>query len=128
MPGISLHVEGVTNAVAYANGFVRGVERMSRTRVYVGSRRGYAYGMHEGRFKSGRLARRRGGTYYLQRAVNTVLSGADTDISAGLDLVKYPGPWILRRLGRWGKRLARLNVQVVSGRLQRSIIVVSEGA
>jgi hypothetical protein len=49
---------------------------------------------------------------------------ADKDVSEGLERVGAPGPWVLRRLGRWARRLARLDVVRKSGRLRRSLTVL----
>lgn len=70
----------------------------------------YAYGQHEGRHqKSGKLARRAGGTFYIRRAVDSVLGDADRDLGEGLDKVTAPGVWVVRRLALWARRLARKN-------------------
>ncbi len=98
---------------------------MEQARAQVGSSMPYAYGIETGRHRvSGRVARSAGGAYYLQRAVNAVLADADSDVSQGLEKVGAPGPWVLRRLGRWARRLARLNVVRKTGRLRRSLTVL----
>lgn len=103
----------------------RGAEAMGGYEAIIGSRQPYAFGIEEGYHEvSGGLARRAGGIRFLQGAVDTVLSDADADLAAGLTKVSAPGVWVLRRLARWARRLARENVQSVrqSGRLRRSII------
>lgn len=106
----------------------RGTKAMDRYRAEVGSKLPYAWGMEFGRHRvSGKLARRSGGTLYITRAVQTVLSDADRDISEGLTKVTAPGAWVLRRLGLWSRRLARANAprgpknKKRSYRLRRSI-------
>ncbi len=105
----------------------RGTKALGNYRGEVGSRLPYAYGIEYGRHrKSGKLARRAGGTFYITNAINTVLSGADNDISEGLDKVTAPGPWVIRRLALWARRLARQNAprgpkKRASYRLRRSI-------
>lgn len=82
-------------------------------RNYVGvvySKMPYAYGIEHGRHqKSGKLARKAGGAFYMRRAVDTVLAGADADLSEGLKKVTAPGVWVVRRLALWARRLARAN-------------------
>lgn len=125
MPRIELKVAGAQKTVAFARRYARGLARMEQTQVQVGSRLPYAYGIETGRHRvSGRVARAAGGVYYLQRAVNAVLADADKDVSEGLERVGAPGPWVLRRLGRWARRLARLDVVRKSGRLRRSLTVL----
>ena len=76
----------------------------------VGSKLPYAYGIEEGRHrKSGKLARKAGGSFYIRRAIDTVLSDADRDLSEGLNKVTAPGVWVVRRLALWARRLARKN-------------------
>ena len=76
-----------------------GIQNMAKYKAYVGSKAPYAFGVEEGYHeKSGGLARRAGGAYYLQGAVNTVLSSANADLQAGMDKYGRPGPWVLARL------------------------------
>lgn len=125
MPRIELKVTGSTETAAYLRRYARGVRRLQGAQVQVGSKMPYAYGIETGRHrKSGKLARGAGGVFYLQRAVNVVLGDADADLSQGLKRVQTPGPWILRRIGRWARRLARLNIVRKTGRLRRSITVI----
>ncbi|NJN53285.1 MAG: hypothetical protein HC804_00130 [Anaerolineae bacterium] len=106
----------------------RGTKAMGNYQGQVGSRLPYAWGMEFGRHRvSGKMARRAGGVQYITRAVETVLSGADHDISEGLNKVTAPGPWVIRRLALWARRLARANApkgpktKSHSYRLRRSI-------
>lgn len=88
----------------------------------VGSRAPYAYGMETGSHRvSGKLARRAGGAGFLRGAVDQVLSQADADIAEGMKKVTAPGPWVIRRLARWARRLARSDVPRQTGRLRRTI-------
>lgn len=89
----------------------RGTKALQNYEALVGSYLPYAFGQEEGRHRvSGKLARKAGGAFYIRRAVETVLSGADADLSEGLNKVTAPGVWVVRRLGLWGRRLARVNV------------------
>lgn len=120
MPRIVL--KGVTESAAWLRRYQRGLERLRGQTAYVYSRLPYAWGIEHGRHrKSGKLARRAGGSFYLRRAVATVQASARADISEGLARVQAPGPWILRRLARWVRRLARQNAPRRRGRLRRSI-------
>ena len=125
MPRIAL--KGVTEGATFAQGYARGLARASGIRGYVGSNLPYAYGIEEGRHrKSGKLARRAGGAKYLARAIATMQASADADISEGLTRVRYPGPWVIKRLTRWARRVARLYAPVQTGALRRSIRAIFE--
>lgn len=104
----------------------RGLKQLQNTEAWVGSNLPYAYGIHEGRHKGGKLARRAGGSFYIRRAVDQVMSGADADLSEGLNKVTAPGTWVVRRLGLWVRRKARQNAprggkKAANYRLWRSI-------
>ncbi len=102
---------------------------MANTSALIGSRLPYAFGIEEGfRRKTGRLARRAGGVYYLNRALTEVLMDADRDIGEGLSRVTAPGAWVILRLARWVRRLARSYAPVGEesydkhpGKLRRSV-------
>ncbi len=85
----------------------RGAAAMARTQAVVGSNMPYAFGAEFGRHRRGRLARRSGGSYYLLRSLQRVQVESDRDISDGLKRVTGPGPWVLRRLAGWVRRLAK---------------------
>lgn len=109
-PGVSITLQGLEDAEKQMARIERGVKSMGKYDGYIFSRLPYAYGIEEGRHrKSGKLARKAGGAFYMRRAVDTVLSGADTDISEGLNKVSAPGRWVIQRLALWARRLARLN-------------------
>ena len=130
MAGLTISVQGMENAGAQFVRIVRGITAMSETRLYVGSRRPYAYGIDTGSHrKSGKLARRAGGSFYLERAYQDVIADADRDIAEGLNLVTAPGPWVITRLARWIRRLSRLYAPVgteagtfISARAKRSAL------
>jgi hypothetical protein len=106
-------VQGMQNTQAQFARIVRGCVSMANTVVEVGTRVPYGYGIEFGRHrKSDKLARRAGGSHYLERAKTSVLSDADRDLSEGLNRVTAPGPWILTRLAKWVRRLARVNVPI----------------
>jgi hypothetical protein len=122
MSGPTITLQGLADAQKQLARIERGARAMGNYRTTVGSYVPYAYGVEFGQHRvNGRAARRAGGAEYLTRAVADVTSGADEDLSAGLTKVSAPGKWVLRRLARWARRLARLNVPVQSGRLRRSI-------
>ena len=124
-------LNGMDDAVKQMQRIEKGAEAMGNYDAYVFSKLPYAYGQEEGRHRvSGKLARRSGGTFYMRRAVDTVIGDMDRDISEGLTKVTAPGVWILRRLALFARRQARLNaprsrgVKSKSGRnyrLHRSI-------
>ena len=103
-----IKLKGMDDAQEQLERIERGSKAMQKTKVFVGSWAPYAYGIETGRHKNGRLARRAGGARYFNRAISEVLAGADADMSEGLNKVTAPGPWVLVRLGRWARRLARL--------------------
>jgi len=119
---MKLSVTGLAEVLAEQSRLERMMRSLGQYRASVGSFVPYAYGIERGvHQKSGKRARKAGGVYYLERAVNDVMAGADADIEAGLQRVKAPGPWVLRRLAKWARRLARANVPRRSGRLRSSI-------
>jgi len=119
---MKMTLRGLDDAVKQMERIERMIKAMGNWRGYVGSRMPYAYGIETGRHRvSGKLARRAGGALYLQSAVDSVMSQADADISEGMRRVTSPGPWVIRRLARWSRRLARLNVPREKGRLRRTI-------
>lgn len=120
---LRVELKGDLDAAERARRVARGLARMSGVRVFVGARAWYAEGIHEGRFPNGRLARRAGPSRFLTRAIDRVMGQADADLSQGMEKVTAPGPWVLMRLGRWARRLARQFAPRVSGRLRRSIVV-----
>lgn len=102
---------GLDDAEKQMQRIERGTRALGRYEGEVGSRLPYAWGVEYGRHRvSGKLARRAGGAMYLNNAVATVLNGADSDLSVGLRKVTAPGPWVIKRLALWARRLARLNV------------------
>lgn len=107
--GLRITLNGMEDAEKQMKRIERGTKLMGNYVGEVGSKLPYAYGIEYGRHrKSGKLARKAGGAMYITRAINTVLSGADHDISEGLDKVTAPGPWVIRRLALWARRLARI--------------------
>jgi hypothetical protein len=102
----------------------RGSRQMAEHAAVIYSRLPYAYGQEYGKHRvSEKLARKAGPAHYLARAVEEVNQSADADIAEGLNKVTAPGVWVLRRMGRWARRLARLYVPRRSGKLRRSIRV-----
>jgi hypothetical protein len=98
---------GMEDVEAQMKRVERGLVAMRNTEAFVFSSLPYAFGIHEGRHKGGKLARRAGGTFYIRRAVDEVLAQGDADLSAGLKKVTAPGAWVIRRLGLWARRRAR---------------------
>ena len=120
MPQITL--KGMENAEKQLARIERGVAALASYKAILFSRQPYAWGQNYGHHRvSGKLARRAGGTEYMERAVRGVMGGADADISAGLSKVTAPGVWVLRRLVRWAHRLAKEYAPRRSGRLRSTI-------
>lgn len=64
--------EGIKEARAYVERLRDGAEAAGQLVVLVGSNLPYAYGIHEGRHRGGRLARRAGGVPYLTLGLDRV--------------------------------------------------------
>lgn len=108
--GVSISLKGMEDAEKQMSRIERGLAALKNYTGVVYSRLPYAYGIEFGRHqKSGKLARKAGGSFYIRRAVDTVLAGADHDLSEGLNKVTAPGVWVVRRLALWARRLARAN-------------------
>lgn len=96
------------NVQAQMTRIARGMVALQGTVIYVGSRLPYAFGQEEGHHRrSGKLARKAGGVLFLTRALDEVLADGARDLGEGLTRVTAPGPWMLVRLARWVRRLAR---------------------
>ena len=110
-------LRGMDNAQQQIDRIARGTAAMSRYNFLVGTRLPYGYGQEFAYHRvSGKLARRAGPALYLTHAKEAMLADADRDIAEGLKRVTAPGPWVLRRLARWVRRLARVDAPVGSGR------------
>lgn len=108
--GVIITLKGLDDAERQMTRIEKGLAALANYEGVVYSRLPYAYGAEYGRHKkSGKLARRAGGSFYIRRAVDTVLSGADHDLSEGLNKVTAPGVWVVRRLALWARRLAKAN-------------------
>lgn len=124
MAGPSITLRGMDDAKKQLERIERGIKGAAAWTAFVYSRAPYAWGIEYGAHRvSGKLARRAGGAQYMNQAVSTVMSGADMDLSEGLDKVKAPGRWTIVRIARWARRLSRLNVPTGSGQLRRTIKV-----
>ena len=107
---MKISLAGMDDALEQTKRIERGTKALGNYRAIVRSKLPYAWGMEFGRHReSGKLARKAGGSLYISRAIEEVMTNADADISEGLTKVTAPGPWILRRLGLWARRLARKN-------------------
>jgi hypothetical protein len=127
---VILTVKGLPEAEESFRRIVRGINTMAHTTAQIGTRLPYGYGQEYGRARlSGRLARKDGGVYFLNRALTEVLMDADRDLAEGLNRVTAPGAWVIVRLARWVRRLARSYAPVGTaaegdkhpGKLRRSI-------
>lgn len=108
--GLHINLRGMDDAVKQMERIKRGSKAMARYTAVVYSRLPYAWGQEFGSHRvSGKLARKSGGAHYITGSIETVLSGADSDLSEGLNKVTAPGTWVLKRLALWARRLAREN-------------------
>lgn len=107
---MKIQLKGMEDAEKQMKRIERGLKSMRSYNGIIGSKLPYAYGIEFGRHqRSGKLARRAGGAFYIRNAINTVMSQADGDLSEGLDRVTAPGKWVIKRLALWARRLAREN-------------------
>jgi len=107
---MNITLKGLDDAEKQIMRIERGLKALQNYTGVIYSRLPYAWGIEFGRHRvSGKLARRAGGSFYIRRAIDTVLSGADHDLSEGLNKVTAPGVWVVRRLALWARRLARKN-------------------
>lgn len=103
----------------------RNLAELNGTKVLVGSNQPYAYGIHEGFTRSGRRARKAGGSFYIKKGIQAAESEIRNDIvhaiRTGADLgdALYKG-------GLRAQRYAQDIVPVKSGNLRRSIHTVRQ--
>jgi hypothetical protein len=106
--GMYMELKGMDDAQKQLEKIERGTKSIAKYQGKVYSRLPYAYGAEHGRHrKSGKVARKSGGTHYMRRAHEEVLQGMDRDIAEGLTKVTAPGKWVISRLSGWHRRLAR---------------------
>jgi hypothetical protein len=105
---MKMTLNGLDDTLRSVERIERGAQRMNGYGVRIGSRLPYAYGQEYGHHRRGKRARRGGGVAYLRRAVTEVVSDGKRDIAEGLTKVRAPGPWVLKRLALWSRRLARV--------------------
>lgn len=118
---------GIDQAQRYMRDLSQASKNANRALVRVGSPLQYAYGIETGRRRSGRLARRAGGVFYLTRAYNDELPHMRSRIVAGLE--RGPSGVLdeLKRIGFDVERRAKDYVVRVTGTLQRSIQTIYPG-
>ncbi len=96
-------------------------EEIGKRTAFVGTKWPYGYGMETGRHrKSGKLARRAGGAWYLTRAAVQIDQPTEADV-AWLARPRKTEPALLRAVGRIVIRHARPLVPVRTGRLRKSL-------
>jgi len=111
-------VIGMANAQEQFRRLLVGTRSLAAAKATIGTRIPWGYGEEYGHHrKSGKLARRAGGVYYLTRAKDEVLSNAARDVSAGLSNNRHtaPGKWIITMMAGWIRRLARSYAPVGTG-------------
>lgn len=123
---VSLKITGATQTIARLERAARQAQTFGRARVVVGTPLIYGYGVHEGRTRGGRLARRAGGSFFLARAlqqtrgeIRALARRAGSEALIGRDL--------LLALGFKVEARAKALVPVVTGTLRRSIVTRERG-
>jgi hypothetical protein len=118
-----VEVVGDEVAVAALTRLARALEAMGATPVYVGSSLVYAYGIEHGRHRSGRLARRAGGAFYLTRALAAVRGELAGEVVRVLRVSGGDPRRLLLGLGYRVQAAAMPLVPVRTGTLRRSVHV-----
>lgn len=122
MSDLAVTVTGLKEAQSELEFLGKSFAKMEGMKILVGSRRPYAYGIEEGVHEvSGTVARHAGGVHMLAGAADRMLAGADGDITTGMKITRAPGPWVLKRLALWVRRLARAGTPRLTGTLKKSI-------
>ena len=119
MAGVGVKVVGLKEAQQYLHRLEQAAGSADAT-VTVGSSLNYAYGIETGRHRSGRVARRAGGVFYLSRALATVERDLPKRLTKGLQAGE-PTEKTLLRAGHDLEARAKQLVIRVTGALQRSI-------
>lgn len=81
---IGVQIRGLRETAAVLDRYALGCRTAEADAVVVGTNLVYAYGQHQGTYRSGRLARRGGGTYFLTRAAAVVAPSAGPILAAAL--------------------------------------------
>jgi hypothetical protein len=123
---INIKIVGVEPAVSTLRLFKEGAERLGGLRILVGSNLKYAYGIEYGRHRGGRLARRAGGAYMLQKGFDSVVSTLKQDISQALATNGSVYDAVFKNALR-AETVTKENTPVKTGSLRRSFHTVSEG-
>ncbi|HEY8745167.1 MAG TPA: hypothetical protein VIU62_18915 [Chloroflexota bacterium] len=118
---MSLTVTGLPALLAKVAQLEATMARLSRNDVLVGTDMVYARGQETGFYRSGRLARRAGGAFFMQGALSIV----GPTIAPAINAVIFQGPEAVERtLLAKGKELAveaQARAPVLSGNLRQSI-------
>jgi hypothetical protein len=122
-----VRVVGEREAQAYLAKLAASAQYAHRAVVSVGSPLAYAYGIETGRHRGGRLARRAGGVFYLQRAAESVQQALKRDIARALPGGPDDTLEALKKVGADVERKAKALVVRVTGTLQRSIQTIYPG-
>lgn len=120
MAGVGVKVVGLKEAQTYLRRLQESAESADKAQVVVGSSLNYSYGIETGRHRSGRVARRAGGVFYLSRALSTVEKDLPKRLTKGLEAGE-PTLTTLTRAGHDVEARAKQLVIRVTGTLQRSI-------
>jgi hypothetical protein len=122
-----VRVVGDKEAQAYLTRLAESGRAAEKALVQVGSPLAYAYGIETGRHRGGRLARRAGGVFYLQRAADSVQQSLKKVIAHALPDGADATLEALKKVGFDVERHAKALVPRVTGTLQRSIQTIYPG-
>jgi hypothetical protein len=123
---ISFKMTGIPPAGQRLETMKEGIRRLGRIRILVGSNLKYAYGQEYGRHRGGRLARRAGGAYFLQKGFDSIRQSLASDVARAISANGNVYDEVFKNALR-AEAVAKENAPVKTGTLRRSLHTVSEG-
>lgn len=118
---IRVEIAGLDDVQAWLRDVERGAAAAADHAVIVGTNFPYAYPVHEGRFRSGRLARRAGGAFFFTRALEQVRPEIERMLAAAVPKGPRAVVLVLAAIGLRLEAVAKQFTPVRTGSLRRSI-------
>jgi hypothetical protein len=130
MDNFSVNIFGLDQALAELHRVQDGAQSFGGYSAQIGSPLAYSWGVHFGRHRGGKLARKAGGLFFLTRALEEVRARPETKTMVAKGI--HEGPAGARRAGRTMAfavlaRSQELETAVDSGALRNSLQVVEGG-